>query len=85
VLVPLLLLAGCGQGKEQAKEQSTEELLKEVISNQKQLKSGKLHMIMNFKAAVWIWMQIWSFRRSVIKERGEAVEVEIPQEALDAA
>lgn len=52
VLVPLLLLAGCGQGKEQAKEQSPEELLKEVISNQKQFKSGKLHMTMNFKAAV---------------------------------
>ena len=52
VLIPLLLLAGCGQGKEQAKEQSPEELLKEVISNQKQFKSGKLHMTMNFKAAV---------------------------------
>lgn len=52
VLVPLLLLAGCGQGKEQAKEQSPEELLKEVITDQKQLKSGKLQMTMNFKAAM---------------------------------
>ena len=52
VLIPLLLLAGCGQGKEQAKEQNPEELLKEVISSQKQLKSGKLQMTMNFKAAV---------------------------------
>lgn len=52
VLIPLLLLAGCGQGKEQAKEQNPEELLKEAISSQKQLKSGKLQLTMNFKAAV---------------------------------
>lgn len=52
VLVPLLLLAGCGQGKEQLEEQSPEELLKEVVMDQKQLKSGKLQMTMNFKAAM---------------------------------
>ena len=38
LLIPLLLLMGCGQGREQAKEPSAEELLKEVLSNQKQKK-----------------------------------------------
>ena len=52
LLIPLLLLMGCGQGREQAKEPSAEELLKEVLSNQKQLKSGKMQMTMNFKAAM---------------------------------
>lgn len=48
LLIPVLLLAGCGKKKEVIPE----DLLAEVVANQAQLKTGKVHMTMDFDADI---------------------------------